>query len=175
MTQTHPSKALKFCPFCGSSRFTWDGLKAHHCQDCKHRLYTNEVGAVIALIQNDKKEFLFTIRKHNPAKGKLDLPGGFIDIGETAEHAVMREIKEELNLEITHLTFYGTFPNTYVFEDFTYFTIDIVFNCRVKNFDNLWVGDDVAAYCFKNLNDINIDELGLDSVKNLVHSLRKTS
>ncbi len=75
MTQTHPSKALKFCPFCGSSRFTWDGLKAHHCQDCKHRLYTNEVGAVIALIQNDKKEFLFTIRKHNPAKGKLDLPG----------------------------------------------------------------------------------------------------
>jgi 8-oxo-dGTP pyrophosphatase MutT (NUDIX family) len=87
----------------------------------------------------------------------------------------MREIKEELNLEITHLTFYGTFPNTYVFEDFTYFTIDIVFNCRVKNFDNLWVGDDVAAYCFKNLNDINIDELGLDSVKNLIRALRITS
>ncbi len=175
MTQTHPSKALKFCPFCGSSRFTWDGIKAHHCQDCNHRLYTNEVGAVIALIQNDKKEFLFTIRKHDPAKGKLDLPGGFIDIGETAEHAVKREIKEELNLDITYLTFYRTFPNTYVFKEFTYFTIDIVFHCRVENFENLSVGDDVAAYCFKNPKDININEIGLDSVKNLILSLRKIS
>ena len=98
INDTHPSNVLKFCPFCGSKNFIWDNKKSHNCLDCGKRLYTNEVGAVIALIENEKGECLFTTRKFDPAKGKLDLPGGFIDLGETAEQAVVREIKEELNL-----------------------------------------------------------------------------
>ncbi len=173
MTDTHPSKALKFCPFCGSPNFIWDGVKAHHCQDCKQRLYTNEAGAVIALIENDKQEFLCTFRKFDPAKGKLDLPGGFIDIGETAEHAVIREVKEELNIDVEQLHFVRSIPNTYTFGNFTYFTIDMVFRCTVKNLDMLQAGDDVANFIFKNPNDIHPDEIGLNSVKLLIQSLKK--
>lgn len=172
MTNTHPSKVLKYCPFCGSPNFIWDGIKAHHCEDCKQRLYTNEAGAVIALIENDKNEILCTIRKFDPAKGKLDLPGGFIDIGETAEHAVVREIKEELNLDIEHIQFYCTFPNTYTFKNLTYFTIDIVFRCTVKKLDTLHVGDDVANYVFKNPHEISLDEIGLNSVKQLIQTIQ---
>ena len=151
MIDEHPSKALKFCPFCGSPNFFWDGIKAHNCRDCKKRLYTNAAGAVIALIENEKKETLFTLRKYEPAKGKLDFPGGFIDIGETAEHAVIREVKEEVNLDVDKVSFFGTFPNTYIFKDFMYFTIDIVFRCSVKNLEQIAADDDVEGVVFKNI------------------------
>lgn len=139
---------------------------------CQHRLYTNEVGAVVALIENDKKELLFTLRKFDPAKGKLDLPGGFIDIGETAEQAVAREVKEEINLDVDAIAFFGTFPNTYTFCDFTYFTIDIVFRCKVNDFSQIKADDDVENFRFINPKDVSINDIGLDSIKNIIRLLK---
>ena len=159
---------FNFCPFCGSRNFLWDGKKAHICSDCSRKLYINEAGATIALIRNDKNELLFTTRKFNPAVGMLDLPGGFIDLGETAEACVKREIKEELNLEVTDIAFFGTFPNQYEYGGLTYFTIDIVFECRVKSFATLRADDDVASIHFINPNKVNINDIGLQSVKNVV-------
>ena len=101
---TTSKNVFRFCPFCGSVNFYWDGEKAHLCQDCGHKLYINEAGATIALIHNDKNEYLFTRRRFNPAKGMLDLPGGFIDLGETAEHAMKREVKEEITTQTTTTT-----------------------------------------------------------------------
>jgi mutator protein MutT len=172
---SYSKDAFRFCPFCGSGDFKWDGAKAHNCSHCGKKLYTNEVGAVIALIYNAEGELLFTTRKFNPAKGTLDLPGGFIDLGETAEQAVVREVKEELNLEVVDLHFYGSFPNEYAYAGLTYFTIDLAFVCKVRDFENLSANDDVADSCFKNLKEVNLQEIGLASVRKLVSQLQKES
>jgi mutator protein MutT len=171
----YPKDVFRFCPFCGSGNFAWDGVKSHTCSDCGKKLYANEVGAVIALIRNADGELLFTTRKFNPAKGTLDLPGGFIDLGEKAEQAVVREVKEELNLEVIRLQFYGSFPNQYTYAGLTYFTIDLVFECEVANFDTLTANDDVSGVCFKNLAHVNLQEIGLDSVRDLVAQLQAVS
>ena len=56
-----------------------------------------------ALIFNRKGE-LFLI-KSNKWKGKYVIPGGHIELGETIEHALKREIKEETGLEISNIKF----------------------------------------------------------------------
>ena len=159
---------FRFCPFCGSQNFVWEGKNAHICSDCRRKLYINEAGATVALIKNDKNELLFTTRKFNPAAGMLDLPGGFIDLGESAEACVKREVKEELNLDVSDLVFFGTFPNEYKYGGLIYFTIDIVFECTVKSFSCLQVGDDAANIHFIDPKKVNLNDIGLTSIKNVI-------
>jgi mutator protein MutT len=127
--------------------------------------------ATVALIYNNKGELLLTRRKNEPAKGLLDLPGGFVNLGETLEDAIIREVKEELNIDVTELKFAGTFPNEYVFGGITYFTEDAVFLCKIADFSSIAPNDDVVSFEFKNLDEINIDEIGLSSIKNVIRKL----
>lgn len=129
--------------------------------------------AVAALIRNEKGEILFTIRRFEPAAGMLDLPGGFVDLGETAEEAIYREIYEELHLEISGLEYFGSFTNHYLYGDLEYQTLDIVFNCTVKTLNTLQVADDVAGFVFRNISEIQENEIGLDSIKKIVRELVK--
>ncbi|MEI6749716.1 MAG: NUDIX domain-containing protein [Bacteroidales bacterium] len=166
----YPENVFRFCPRCGSSEFKPDSTKSFKCPKCGFHYFINPVAAVTAMIFDTDGLLLLTRRRHAPAEGMLDLPGGFIDKGEKAEEALLREIKEELNLHINHSDFYGTFPNEYVFENIVYFTLDIVFICKVSDFSKLEPADDVVSCEFISPEKINLNEIGLDSVKNIIRT-----
>jgi ADP-ribose pyrophosphatase YjhB (NUDIX family) len=170
LSDFYPSNVFKFCPFCGAKEFVWDGVKSHSCGACHHKLYVNEAAATVALIVNAQGELLFVRRKYDPAKGTLDLPGGFVDVGETAEHAIIREVKEELNLEVSTLQFFGSFPNRYLFGGVVYFTLDLVFTCAVHDLSPLHAADDVEACIFIAPQKINVEKIGLESIREVVKS-----
>ncbi|MFX0028563.1 MAG: NUDIX domain-containing protein [Candidatus Hermodarchaeota archaeon] len=67
------------------------------------------VDAVILV--NDKKDIVLIRRKNPPFQGELALPGGFVDVGETVEHACIREAKEETNINIKIIKLIGVFSN----------------------------------------------------------------
>jgi len=69
-------------------------------------------------------------RSHEPAKGKLGLPGGFVDPDERAEDAALRECREEIGWAPPEIRFLGSFPNHYSYGGIDYSTCDLFFHYR---------------------------------------------
>ena len=64
------------------------------------RLYPSQpiVGVGAVIICNGK--ILLEKRKNEPGKGKWSVPGGLVELGESVEQTVMREVEEETGLEV---------------------------------------------------------------------------
>ena len=108
MMHEHPFAQFHFCPKCGSPRFVEHNEKSKQCEDCGFVYYFNPSAATVAVILNERQELLVCRRGKEPAKGTLDLPGGFSDCFESSEEGVAREVKEETGLEVEHLRFNRT-------------------------------------------------------------------
>jgi len=54
------------------------------------------VGAIII----SKGKILLEKRKNEPSRGKWSIPGGLVELGESVEQAVIREVKEETGLDV---------------------------------------------------------------------------
>ena len=87
------------------------------------------------------------VRRKNPPHGWA-IPGGFIDYGETAEEAAVREIKEETGLEIYDLQQFHVYSDPK--RDPRFHTLTVVFTA--KSSGKLLAGDDAAdaAVFFEN-------------------------
>ena len=86
-------------------------------------------------------------RGKEPEKDTWDLPGGFVDGNETAEGALIREIKEELQAKVIDYKYIFSLPNLYEYSGMTIPTLDLFFTCEIANDSQLRPSDDVAD-CF---------------------------
>jgi ADP-ribose pyrophosphatase YjhB (NUDIX family) len=75
-----------------------------------HMSYRNPTPTVDAILQQGSS-VLMVRRKKDPFMGRLALPGGFINEGETAEDAVRREVREEASLEIEPIDILGVYSD----------------------------------------------------------------
>ena len=123
-------KPFNCCPACGSSDIIFDDDKKLICRECSFTYYHNVAAAVGAILEYNGKVVLIK-RAREPGKGKLDLPGGFIDPDESAEQAVVREVKEEINIDIKEPEYLGSYPNIYKYQDVLYHTCDLFFYCKI--------------------------------------------
>jgi ADP-ribose pyrophosphatase YjhB (NUDIX family) len=82
------------------------------------------VACVGAVVRDDRGRLLLVRRGTEPAKGRWSVPGGRIEPGETAVHAVVRELAEETGLRVIVTGRAGTVERTgpdgmvYEIEDF---------------------------------------------------------
>ena len=167
-TESYPQRVLRYCPRCGKGHFSPYNDKANKCDACGFVFYFNAATAVAVIIKDKENRVLLTTRAFNPGKGTLDLPGGFVDPLESAEHAIDREIKEELNLTITEKKYLGSFPNTYQYGDVVYFTCDLVFECTVETFEGMQAKDDVTHCEFYTVTEKLLENVGATSIKNIL-------
>ncbi|HEY3388663.1 MAG TPA: NUDIX domain-containing protein [Prolixibacteraceae bacterium] len=166
---THPRDVLKFCPRCGCKAFkTNDNGRSFNCEACRFNYFINNSAAVACLIFNTEGKLLLARRAIEPAKGMLDLPGGFVEPMESAEAAVVREIKEELGVLVTEAKFLASFPNEYIFSDFSVFTVDLAFVCKVDDIAAIVPADDVSEIEFVSPKDVKKEDLCSDSMANII-------
>lgn len=124
-------KTFRFCPFCKSDNVSFDGIKEFKCNACSFTYFHNVAAAAAAMLEYDGK-ILFIRREREPRKGKLDLPGGFIDPNESAEDGLNRELNEELGITLDTMKYIGSAPNVYKFKDVTYNTCDLFFYSKIE-------------------------------------------
>lgn len=166
---SHPLEKFLFCPVCGSSRFEVNNFKSKHCQDCGFTYYANPCSATAAFIVNDQEEMLVVRRAKEPAKGTLDLPGGFVDMYETVEEGMRREIKEETGLDVTDIQYLFSSPNVYEYSGMGVHTLDMDFLVPVHgDVPPIKAADDAAEALWIPIRDVNPAEFGLTSIRNAV-------
>ena len=164
----HPLSQFKYCPKCGSGKFVENNFKSKICEACGFVYYFNSSASTAAFILNADNELLVVRRAKEPSKGTLDLPGGFVDMSETAEEAVIREVLEETGLTVMKPEFLFTLPNIYVYSGFEVHTVDLFFTCRVSDFSALHADDDAAEILFIPVKKIKPEHFGLDSIRKAV-------
>ena len=154
-----------YCPVCGSSHFAQASPKSKRCGNCGFEYFMNPAAAVVAFITNGRGELLVERRKMEPAKGTLDLPGGFADVLETAEESVAREVMEETGLPVAEARYLFSLPNVYRYSGLDVQTLDMFFDCKVEDCSALKAGDDAAECFWVALGDIHTEQFGLRSVR----------
>lgn len=88
------------------------------------------INVVAAIIKNGEGKILITQRNLKKSQGGLwEFPGGKIEKGETREEAIIREIKEELTIEINVESYLGEKVFEYPEKSINL----IALNCRVKS------------------------------------------
>ena len=91
-------KKNSHCSYCGQS-FHAEQAWPRTCANCGNTSFLNPIPVAVVLIPVDGG-LLFVRRGIEPRKGRLTLPGGFINLGESWQAAGAREAQEETGVVI---------------------------------------------------------------------------
>jgi NADH pyrophosphatase NudC (nudix superfamily) len=92
-------KPFDFCPSCGTRFGEGDSDGGRKCPSCGRSWYRNPAPTAAGVLVHDGKA-LVAVRGQEPDEGRLDVPGGFVEVDETPVEAVRREMNEELGIEV---------------------------------------------------------------------------
>ena len=124
----------------------------------------------IIKLYDEKENFkgIVLIERLNIPLG-IAIPGGFVDIGETVENAVVREMKEETTLDITIESFLGVYSDPS--RDERFHTASIVYIC--KAYGKPIAQDDAKEVYVYKLDELPLDKLVFDHKQIILDFLEK--
>jgi NAD+ diphosphatase len=98
----------RYCGRCGTTTERSTAERVRTCPRCGHTAYPRLSPAVIALIERDGRALLARNARFPPQF--FSTLAGFVEVGETLEAAVAREIHEEAGIQITDIRYFGSQP-----------------------------------------------------------------
>ncbi len=154
---------MKYCQNCGNKLDEVAKSSVWFCSTCQRHFYANPTPTVDAALFDDAGRILLTIRAIEPCIGKLNLPGGFMDVNETMEQAIARELKEELGLlpsDYSELIYAGSRSGIHVQESMERALISYVMAGKIKECKNL-VADpgEIVGYLWKLPSELKPEDL----------------
>jgi len=125
------------------------------------------VDGVVRLWEGERFKGIVLIERRYEPLGYA-LPGGFVEVGETVEKAVLREVKEETGLDAQIVKLLGVYsePN----RDPRFHVVSVVF--VLDAFGELRGGDDAKKAVVFPIEDLPFDKIVFDHAKILKDYLR---
>lgn len=119
------------------------------CPSCgkPYDIYSNPSPTTDVIIYDPDKGIVIIKRKNEPHG--YALPGGFIDEGESAEHAAIREMKEETGLDVTLQGLLGVYSHPD--RDPRKHTMSVVYVGKALDPSKIHAGDDAGQAAFYSL------------------------
>jgi len=114
---------------------------------------------------SDPKKILVITRKWEPFQGHYALPGGFVDEDEAVEDALVREMKEEVQLDVTIEAILGVFSEKG--RDPRGHVVTVVFICSFEG--EFAAADDAASVKLVPISDLLEAEVAFDHQKIISH------
>jgi len=134
----------------------------HQCQSCSFEHYATPKISVQIILENNKGEFLLLRRSQEFRQGTLNTPGGFIECGETAEQAALRETEEETGIKIKKIEYIGSYPDVYSYQDINWQILTLAFYAYIGK-SKVKANDESAEVLFYSKNKVPYRELGIPS------------
>jgi NAD+ diphosphatase len=110
------ARTHRHCGACGAPTTAHAADRARECRDCRIVYYPRIAPVMMALVHRPG-ELLLT-RKSGYAPGRYTVVAGFVEAGESMEHCLAREVKEEVGVDIRKPRYFGSqpwpFPNSLV-------------------------------------------------------------
>ena len=104
----------QFCSQCGSPTDPHATDRARVCHNCGLQSFPRLSPAIIVRVTRGRE--LLLARSPRFPKGRYSVLAGFVEPGETLEEAVIREVREEVGIEIEEIRYFGSqpwpFPNS---------------------------------------------------------------
>lgn len=98
----------KFCGSCGHATILRANSKFVYCPQCQTERYPHIAPCVIVRIHRGNQ--ILMARGVNFPPNVWGLVAGFVEIGESLEHAISREVLEEVGIKITNIKYWGSQP-----------------------------------------------------------------
>lgn len=96
----------QYCSRCGSPAGTRSEDGAQICSSCGYLTYPRISPAVIvAVLKGDK---ILLAHNHRFPKNRYSVIAGYVEMGETLEQCVSREIREEVGIEVKNILYFGS-------------------------------------------------------------------
>jgi ADP-ribose pyrophosphatase YjhB (NUDIX family) len=164
---------FRFCPACAVPLVGPLTRQDLDCGACGFRYYQNVATGVAAFL-TCATQVLVVRRAAEPARGTLDLPGGFVMAGESLEEALARELHEEIGLDALPDAprYLFSLPNRYRYAGVEYATADAFFEIPVPSPFTAVGGDDAADPTWVEQRALVPSAFGLHSVSAAVARFR---
>ncbi len=125
------------------------------------------VDGILRLWEGKRFKGIVLIERLHAPEG-LALPGGFVEVGESVESAVLREIKEETGLDARINRLFGVYSDPK--RDPRFHVVSVVFVCDAKGEPK--AGDDAKRVRVYKLEDLPLDLLVFDHKRILLDYIK---
>ncbi|WP_461205904.1 NAD(+) diphosphatase [Clostridium sp. DL1XJH146] len=108
------SRKHQYCGVCGTQFKSMNSDRSKSCPKCNNLLFPQTSPAIIVAIIKDNK--LLLAHNNNFPEGLYSIIAGFVELGESLEETVRREVMEEVGLKVKNIRYFSSqpwpFPNS---------------------------------------------------------------